>query len=623
MKFSAKFFLLFTFNSVLVPAEEVDEVNTNTITVQLKNMDVVEVLKLLASKADIDIIVSQNVRGRVTLFLENVPVWDAMQIVFETAGLAYVEKDGVYRIITEREYEKEFGRKFHDKRNVKVIKLEYALSSEIVRQMKHLKSRVGNVISDDRTNSVILIDTPESISLMEKAIKELDIPMENGVFELKYTPAKTLEESLKAILSKKGKLHVDDLTNKIIITDIPEVIREAELIIKEYDRPEYLETKIFKLNYAKYDQVEEKIKELLTPDIGIVKSDERTNKVVVTDLPEKIKQIERIIKEYDERNKEVLIEAKVVQVALNDTFRMGINWQLILNKVWVDRIFNTDTVDVTLSQVFASLSETGTSDTAPFDNSTRAAHSSGRILIAGTLKEGHDIDAIIDALKTAGETNLLSSPRILALNNQEARIQVGTREAFVTNTVVQSDTAATTAENVTFIDVGVILTVTPTIGDDEFITLKIKPEVSSVARTITTAEGNQIPIVRTQEAETTVMVKDGTTILLGGLIEDQQVKTTNRIPILGSIPILGIPFRHVSNQVVKNELVIFLTPRIATGDVDIVSPSPELQRYIEKVEDKGKEAERDVNYKPIPIEPLTTHAQSREKSSLQTNFTHR
>lgn len=575
---------------------------SDTITLELKNMDVVEVIKLLSSKGGYDVVVSQNVRGRITLFLDNVPIWDAMQIVLQTTDLAYTKHGDIIRIVTEREYEQQYGRKFHDNREVKIIPLKYASVTDVGRELKQLKSRIGNVIEDDRTNSIILLDSPESIKIMEETIARLDVPVETMVFPLKHTPAKSLEEMLKKLISKKGILHVDDLTNKVIITDTPDVLRQVNLVIREYDKPQYLQTKIFTLNYAKFDKVEEKIKDLLTKDVGTIKSDERTNKVVVTDLPEKISEIEKIIRAYDERSKQVLIEAKIVQVALKDEFKMGINWQLILNKVWIDRLFNTDTIDMTLSGVYETLSEIGLSETEAeyFDNTIRASHPGGRTLITGTLKEGHDFDAIIDVLKTAGKTNLLSSPRILALNNQEARIQVGTREAFVTNTVVQSDTAATSAENVTFVDVGILLTVTPTIGEDGFITLKIKPEVSNVARTVRTASGNEIPIVATQEAETTVMVKDGTTVIMGGLIEDQQKKTTYKIPILGSLPILGIPFRKEINDIVKNELVIFLTPHIVSGDVDLNTPSPEMIKYLEDVEKRTQNAGHSIDFEAKP-----------------------
>ena len=121
-------------------------------------------------------------------------------------------------------------------------------------------------------------------------------------------------------------------------------------------------------------------------------------------------------------------------------------------------------------------------------------------------------------------------------------------------------------ESVNFIDVGVKLYVTPPIHDDDYITMKIKPEVSSVTRFVTTGNNNTIPVVETSQAETTVMVKNGVTIVIGGLIKDEKIDSVNKIPILGDLPILGAAFRNKNQLLRKTELVIFLTPQIISGD---------------------------------------------------------
>jgi general secretion pathway protein D len=174
-------------------------------------------------------------------------------------------------------------------------------------------------------------------------------------------------------------------------------------------------------------------------------------------------------------------------------------------------------------------------------------------------------------------TNILSSPRITALNNEEAKILVGSTEPYVTTTTTTPATGAvTTAESVNFIDVGVKLFVTPVIHDDDYITMKIKPEVSSVTRFVTTGNKNTIPVVETSEAETTVMVKNGVTIVIGGLIKDEKIASVSKVPILGDIPLIGLAFKNTDEILRKTELVIFLTPQIISGDVHIEEVS--LQR---------------------------------------------
>ncbi|MDP2940724.1 MAG: TonB family protein, partial [Candidatus Omnitrophota bacterium] len=177
--------------------------------------------------------------------------------------------------------------------------------------------------------------------------------------------------------------------------------------------------------------------------------------------------------------------------------------------------------------------------------------------------------AIVDLLRTIGDTKILSSPRIMVLNNQEAKILVGSKDAYITSTTSQAAGSTTvTSQTVNFVDVGIKLFVTPTINRDGFVTMKIKPEVSSSKRTDITSDGKitQIPIVTTSESETTVMVKDGVTIIIGGLQKDKREKLVKKVPILGDIPIIGHAFRNTSDDLTKTELVILLTPHIMSGE---------------------------------------------------------
>jgi type II secretory pathway component GspD/PulD (secretin) len=185
----------------------------------------------------------------------------------------------------------------------------------------------------------------------------------------------------------------------------------------------------------------------------------------------------------------------------------------------------------------------------------------------GTLS-GDNYEVLIQALDSEGATNILSSPRITTLNGQEAKILVGSSEPYVTSTTTTpSSGPSTVSESVNFIEVGVKLYVTPQIHKDKFITMKLKPEISSVTRTLKTGNNNTIPVVDTSEAETTVTVKDGITIVIGGLIKEEKILTKNKVPLLGSIPVLGAAFRNSDDLKRKTEIVVFLTPRIITGDV--------------------------------------------------------
>ncbi|MFC1646068.1 type II secretion system protein GspD, partial [Candidatus Omnitrophota bacterium] len=150
------------------------------------------------------------------------------------------------------------------------------------------------------------------------------------------------------------------------------------------------------------------------------------------------------------------------------------------------------------------------------------------------------------------------------------------KEVYVSNTVVQGESTATTAEDVQFVDVGVKLYVTPTINKDGFIQMKIRPEVSSAPTSYTTSQGNEIPIVETSEAETSVIAKDGVTIVMGGLMKNEKTKNVYKIPLFGEIPFLGAFFRRTEESLTKTELVIFLTPHIISGSEGVFDSDSQI-----------------------------------------------
>jgi len=314
---------------------------------------------------------------------------------------------------------------------------------------------------------------------------------------------------------------------------IKEKNREMAKMIGAMDAP--LVTKTFKLNYARPESVAGALADFVTKGSGAIKIDSRVNQLIVTDYEPKFEKINNIIAGLDERTREVEIDAKIVQVNLSDKTSLGIDWEYVLNKkVDIKGMFG---------QVISTTGNKWTIGTA-------------------SPKEKNDYRAVIEALKTVGTTNILSSPRLTVINNENAKILVGSKQVYVTTTAVQSQSTTETAEAVNFVDVGVKLYVTPTIGNDGFISMKVRPEVSSVVQNYTTSTGNVIPIVETSEAETTVLAEDGSTIIIGGLMKDEKVKTVNKIPIIGDIPFLGYFFRNSVDEVKKTELVIFLTCKI-------------------------------------------------------------
>lgn len=442
-----------------------------------KQMDILDVLKLISQKSGVNIVAGQNVKGRITVFLKNVQVEDALKIIVDAYGWAYVKENGVIKVMTEKEFETAYGHAFGKHIETRAIQLKYGRVGDVVTMLAQVKSSNGTIMADEKSSTIILKDTEKKLEEMEDIIQKVDVPVETRIFELSYAQAKDISS---------------------------------------------------------------KISEALTPLVGSFKQDERSNKIIVSDTKHSLSNISAMIEAFDHKEREVLIEAKIIQVVLSDEFKLGIDWEAIVS----------DFHDLNLKSNFDVLSSTD---------------KSGRISVGTVANDNYA--AIIEALNTVGWTEILSNPRITAMNNKEAKILVGSTEPYVTTTTTTpSSGPTTTAESINFIEVGVKLYVTPTIHKDDFITMKIKPEVSSVVNKVVTANNNSIPVVETSEAETTVMVKDGATIVIGGLIKEENIETVKQVPVLGKIPYLGAAFRSKDSSKSKTEIVIFLTPQIISGE---------------------------------------------------------
>lgn len=493
-------FILF-FASMADAQERPVSVSAQKMTLDIKGMDIIDVLKIISQRTGMNIVASKGLSGKVTIFLKEVDAWDAFEIILLANDLAYESNADIITVMSGREYETLHGERFKDKKEVRLIKLNYANASEVAKALTQVKTAIGRVVVDPASNTLVLMETPERMRQMEDMIKMMDVS---------------------------------------------------------------IATKVFSLDYADSDKLNTNITDMITKGVGSVRFDERTNKIAVTDLPEKVKEIEEVITAFDEKTRQVLIDAKIVQVELNDKFQAGIDWKVVFKNV-----LETFTIEETL----ASGLTTG-----------------GKLTIATVFgKHDNTLNAILDFLKDVGKTNIISSPRITALDGQEAKILVGTKEAYITATTTTPATGATTtAEAVNFVDVGVQLYVTPNINKEGYVSMKIKPVISSVGSRIkTTASPEGVPIVKTSEAETSILVRDGMTIVMGGLMEDKTIRSSSRIPLLGDIPILGFPFRKTSNEIKKTELVIFLTPTVISGDFSESIPdmkdNPVYSGYYEKV----------------------------------------
>ncbi len=303
---------------------------------------------------------------------------------------------------------------------------------------------------------------------------------------------------------------------------------ELEIQAAERQRDELLplETKIIEISFANAGEMRDALKEILTQR-GSMEIESGANALIVTDIAKNIEKIGAMVAELDKKIKQVEIVAKLVDVDFEATREMGVQWNLL-------NISNKDVNGVGDLRIHAP-----------------AASPTGQLRI-GTVQSWGEVQAIIDMMEKENKANIISNPRIVTADNREASILVGKEIPLIV-----SDEAGNPITELT--KIGIILRVTPHVNSDRTITLDLHPEVSDLASQATVQGGVVIVL---SEADTRVVVGDGDTAVIGGLISEVESKYVNGVPILKDIPLLGGLFRLTNDVKKKRELVIFVTPKI-------------------------------------------------------------
>ncbi|MDI6791514.1 MAG: type IV pilus secretin PilQ [bacterium] len=324
-------------------------------------------------------------------------------------------------------------------------------------------------------------------------------------------------------------------------------------------------TRIFDFDYADAKEIADSIKPLLTEKKGDDPAGElivveRTNSIVINDNPAVIEQAADLIAGLDVRTPQVMIEAKIVEVTLRDFQELGIEWQSEDEKGAGEKTWGGVGVSLPDRVTARAAEEEEKKITAAGPGTItkdELASGKGSFFRIGTVRGEFNIEARLNALVEDAKADILSNPRILAIDNKEARIMVG--DEFPIKKVTISEGKIT--ESIEYRDLGIKLYVTPKINSDGYVVLKVHPEVSA----FTTYALNGNPIFSTRETESEILVKDGETIVIGGLIQNEKKETISKVPILGDIPLLGLLFKNRSVSGQKTELLIFITTTIKRG----------------------------------------------------------
>lgn len=326
-------------------------------------------------------------------------------------------------------------------------------------------------------------------------------------------------------------------------------------------------TKVFILKYAIASEIKTPLDAIRSAAgrKGVSSVDSKNNAIIITDTVQGLKEAEDLIPALDRKPQQVDIEAKVVEVLLDNSTKMGVSWAFAKGRAGDKNFYGGTTAEEADTGAGAGASVGGT--VISVNPPTEGGAGVDFVSALGTLsqsaftflhaEQAFLLQAQLTALASKQKVKILSTPHIVAMNNSDATINVVNQIPYKTTTV--SNGIAT--ESVSFVEAGVRLTVRPTVNADRRITLKVKPEVSN-PNSGTLAFAGAPPSINTRNADTTVLLRDGETIAIGGLITETNTKNATGIPLLMSIPIIGWFFKGKEDRIQRTELIVFLTPKI-------------------------------------------------------------
>jgi general secretion pathway protein D len=566
------------------------------ISIDFNNVDINVFIKFISELTSRNFIVDQRVRGKVTIISPSrISVKEAYKVfesVLEVHGFTAVQAGEVTKIIPSPDARsknietrlKEEAASPEDRVVTQLIPLKYASADEIKRLFAPLVSKSSVILAYSPTNMLVITDVYSNIQRLLKILNAIDVAgmgQELSVIPLNHADASKFIKILDSIFQEKrksrtqsefsiAKFVADERTNTLIVlaseVETLRVKRLINMLDRETPRGKG-KIHVYYLENAKAEDLGKVLQELptkkgsapgpaKTPFISEsvkITADKATNSLIIIADKEDYQVLEDIIKKLDVPRSMVYIESLIMEVSVSKEFNLGVQWQAggqtkLGNK---DAAFGGGFSPET---PIASL----TSPTLPAPSGFSLGVFSEAVTIGGITFP--NLFAIVNAFKKDKDVHILSTPQILTTDNEEASITVGKNVPFQTRSAATSENLVDQFSYFEYKDVGITLKITPQISHDRMVRLNISQESTKLDTQTTTSTDRPTTLKRT--IDTTVIVKDGNTVVIGGLIDDSFSDTEFKVPCLGDIPLLGHLFRTTSTGDDKTNLFVFITPRV-------------------------------------------------------------
>lgn len=576
-----------------------------TWKINLKEADIKAFIAQVSDITGQSFIVDPRVKGRVTVIssasMTAKEVYELFLSVLNVHGYAAVPSSGIVKITPNNNAKQDTipvqqGALVGAELVTRVIEVKNTAAIELVPILRPMIPQYGHLAGVASANALIISDHAENINRILEIIKRIDgaeseelevVQLENAwvgeVVQLleKLEPVQT---SAKKGGSNRGATRVtvvaEERTNRLIIKGEKSARKRVRLLVQELDRPTEHggSTKVIYLRHGDATKVAEIIKNLISntsksakrnvkgqkeaPTIALnIQADETLNALVIRADPADLVDIEEIVRQLDVRRAQVLIEAAIVEISGDVSDALGIQWASINPDGGVVGAINFSNIGNSVANVAAAVGSgtpvTGLAEGISVVGGERSTDS----------QSGYG--ALLQALANSTNANLLSTPSIMTLDNEEAEIIVGQNVPFITGSSTTSASGTSNPfQTISREDVGLTLKVVPQINEGDVIRLQVEQEVSAVVPTSEAVQSADL-ITNKRSIKTTILADDGETIVLGGLIQDDFTRSESKVPLLGDLPLLGKLFKSSSRTRVKRNLLVFLKPNILRDQAKI------------------------------------------------------
>ena len=619
----AKFKAL-TQSLVLFMALCVPHASAQDFTVNLKDTDIQEFIEFVADVTETTIVVDPSVKGKIKVIsskpVSKAELYDLFLSILDVHGYTAVRSGAVVRVIPNKNARSSPVDVISGTSDInaeyvtQVIRLDNVSAAKLIPVLRPLVPQQAHMAAYAPSNAIIISDIRANIDRIEKIIASMDqsAVKETEIIKLRYGVSTDVVEMLKTLeksragegadASKEATLVADKRTNSVVVTADELSIERIKSLIDYLDIPleQSGNVRVMYLEYADATEVAEVLTRVMqnlsrlddeasgrsraaNSAKSTIEADAGTNSLIITADTDEMAALESVIARLDIRRAQVLVEAIIVEMEIVEGRELGLQWLFANDSGLYGSNISSSSAQQARNAAIAQAiipEDSASEDIGVRDLAGALSQVPGTTFGWGVVDEGLTMSVILNALESQGNANILSTPSLLTLDNEEAFITVGQQVPFVTGSYTNTGAAngvANPFQTIQRENVGVTLQVTPQINEGDSVVMDIVQEVSSISQQVLSASD---VITNERKIETKVLAKDGDIVVLGGLVKDDVQDSQQGVPLLSDIPVLGRLFRSDVVSVTKSNLLVFIRSTIIRDDADLAGATAEKYRYI-------------------------------------------